>query len=172
MKSEGMMDEIVLASYSRSQRVSRMISVVVTLITIVVGASLVGLAAVTTARYYSARNEIDQLNLQIRDLSDKLLAVQTPGEQKPQEQKVPIATITPATPTPLPERIPDSGPATPCNEANLKAELAKAAETEKGLNEKLSACQRDLKDCQSGPKNPGGVRPGTDILKKTPAPVQ
>lgn len=102
--------ETIWAKYNRSQRTSRWISLTVTAVTIVVGASLVFIATAATAGYYSARKEIDELESQINDINrqtpepkEKMNEGPTP---KPKKSETPVAVNPVPTPTPCANETP------------------------------------------------------------------
>ncbi len=146
MENEKTLDT-VLTAYSRSQRIARWMSIAITALTIVAGTSLVFIAVATTARYYLARDEVNHLNLKIKELNDKLIVSPTPTPKDTHPTRSPIV----ATPTPGHNT---NGPVqpTPCtNETQPEQPDQNEVSRLKELNQNL---RKQLDDCLNKQSSP------------------
>jgi predicted membrane chloride channel (bestrophin family) len=166
MKNENGLDTI-LAVYTRGQRISRFISLAVTALTIIVGTSLVFVAAATTARYYAARNEINQLKLQIEDLKSRPNESTTPTPKNTHPTKSPNVV----NPTPINNTNGEAQPS-PCNKENQNGQPDQNQNLIDRLNENANSLQRRLDDCINKKPNSGVNRRLIPTTVKTPVVVQ
>lgn len=161
--------EKILAAYTRSQRISRLISLAVTALTIIVGTSLVFVAAATTARYYAARNEIDQLKLQIGDLKNRPNESTTPTPKNTHPTKSPNIV----NPTPI-NNTNGETQTLPCNketDPNLNPNPNPNQNQIDSLKEINESLQKKLDECQKTNSGAKGRRP-IPYTVKTPVVVQ
>lgn len=157
--------DTILEAYTRGQRTSRWISLAVTALTIVVGTSLVFVAAATTASYYKASNEIDQLNVQIKDLNDKLTKVQ---KEKPKDgQKSPEPTKEPVHANSAVDNNTNVvAQNEPCNKETQSEQPNKYLDKIVQLENNINGLKKELEKCYNAKPKPTGMRPGVNIVKK------